>query len=159
MINYLSAVLFVKDIQISKQFYTDILEMEPEMDFGKNIGFKNGLSIWEIRPDHIISNKSVSDQRINNCEFYFETDDLRGTFEKIKTKGIEFMHEIHEEPWGQMTIRFYDPDRHLIEIGETMEAFVLRFYYQKLSVEEISARTHIPVNVVEQIIQNTQIFH
>jgi len=157
MVSYNSSVIFVKDIEVSKKLYIDLLDQEIEFDFGKNIGFIGGLSLWEMRSDHIISQKTISDSRYNNCELYFETDNLGETYKKLKNASVQFLHEIHEEQWGQLTIRFFDPDHHLVEIGETMETFVLRLYYQKLSVDEISQKTSVPVPIIEQIIQNTQI--
>ncbi|RKX68718.1 hypothetical protein DRP43_05215, partial [candidate division TA06 bacterium] len=49
----------------------------------------------------------------------------------IKSKNIEFLHEIHEEPWGQRTIRFFDPDNHLIEIGEPLPIFIKNMNIKK----------------------------
>jgi len=43
-----STAIFVKDIAISKDFYIGLLEMEVDMDFGKNVILKNGFAIWEI---------------------------------------------------------------------------------------------------------------
>ena len=48
MLTYASTVLFVKDINKSKRFYCDLLELEINHDFGTNIEFKLGLSIWQI---------------------------------------------------------------------------------------------------------------
>ncbi|NCU32068.1 MAG: hypothetical protein EOM23_03850 [Candidatus Moranbacteria bacterium] len=48
---------------------------------------------------------------------------IEEAFEKLKSDGVEFLHKIQEKPWGQKTIRFFDPDRHLIEIGEVLKMF------------------------------------
>ena len=52
--------------------------------------------------------------------------------------GVKFLHEINEEEWGQRTIRFFDPDNHLVEIGDTMRTFVLRLFKQGLTTSQIS---------------------
>ena len=44
---YQAAVFFVSDINKSKQFYSEILEQKIVADFGKNVGFEGGLSIWD----------------------------------------------------------------------------------------------------------------
>lgn len=54
-----------------------------------------------------------------------------------------------EYPWGQRVIRFYDPDMHIIEVGEPMENVVKRFIDQGLSVEETSKRTQHPIEFVK----------
>ena len=82
----------------------------------------------------------------------FETEDLVSVLEILKREKVLFLHEIHEEPWGQNTIRFFDPDNHLIEIGESMKQFVSRFYNQGLSVEQVSKKTSVPIDEVKRLI-------
>ena len=50
-----SSVIFVNDIEKSKDFYVRLLNQEIEHDFGKNVILKNGLSLWEINPEHVIN--------------------------------------------------------------------------------------------------------
>jgi hypothetical protein len=33
---------------------------------------------------------------------------------------VELIHPILQQAWGQRVFRFYDPDRHIVEIGEPM---------------------------------------
>ena len=61
---------------------------------------------------------------------------------------------VTEETWGQLTIRFYDPENNLIEIGETIPCFVKRFYNQGMTIEEVSQRTLVPLEFVKGICQN-----
>ncbi len=151
-----SPALFVNDIEISRNFYTGILGLTVELDFGKNVIFKNGFAIWEIRKDHIIPStlglEKISDGRYIRFELYFETDNLDEIFDNLKTKGVKFLHEVHEEPWGQHTIRFFDPDNHLIEIGESMKRFISRFHDQGLTPDQISGRTSVPVEEVRRLL-------
>jgi len=152
----MSIALFVKDIEVSKDFYVNILQQQIELDFGKNVIFKAGFVIWEIRDSHIIPAKvgldKMYDYSVNRFELYFETNNILENFRNLKSKNVLFLHEIHEEIWGQQTIRFFDPDNHLIEIGESMEQFVSRFYKQGLTIEQVSARTYVPVEEVKRLI-------
>jgi len=43
----MSIALFVRDINISKNFYINILQQQIDLDFGKNVVFKAGFAIWE----------------------------------------------------------------------------------------------------------------
>ncbi|MFQ3579734.1 MAG: VOC family protein, partial [Bacteroidales bacterium] len=148
-------VLFVKDIEQSKKFYSYILKQEILHDFRTNIIYKSGFALWQIRDNHIIpSNLSTLNTTVNRFELYFETDELDTVFMELKANNIEFLHEIIEEVWGQRTIRFFDPENHLIEIGETLEQFVLRFYNQGSTIQQVSERTHVPVTEVERLINN-----
>lgn len=151
-----STAIFVKDIEVSKKFYIDLLGMLIDSDFGKNVIFKNGFAIWEIQNNHIIPKSlgldKISDSEINRFELYFETENLPDIFKTLKNKNVKFLHQIHEEPWGQRTIRFFDPDNHLIEIGESMRQFVSRFYNQGLTIEQVSRRTSVPIEDVKRLI-------
>lgn len=151
-----STSLFVKDIEISKDFYVNILKLSVDLDFGKNVIFKNGFSVWEIRDNHIIPTalglERITNAEVNRFELYFETEHLTQLFETLKSRNVRFLHEIHEEIWGQRTIRFFDPDNHLIEIGESMKQFVSRFYKQGLTVEQVSERTFVPVEKIKRLL-------
>jgi catechol 2,3-dioxygenase-like lactoylglutathione lyase family enzyme len=151
-----SAVLFVKDIEISKSFYIGILGLSVDLDFGINVIFKNGFAIWEIQDNHVIPMTlgldEIADSKINRFELYFETENLSEIYKTLKSKDVPFLNEVHEEPWGQLIIRFFDPDNHLIEIGESMRQFVCRFYNQGLSIEQVSKRTSVPVEEIKKLI-------
>lgn len=149
-----SIVLFVKDIERSKKFYTEVLGQEMEYDFGNNVALKSGITLWKIMPDHIIS-RSGKHNKTNITkafEVYFETDDLEPVQKIVAKNHLETLHDLMEEPWGQRTIRFYDPDKNLIEIGETLETFVRRMALSGMKPEEISVKTTIPVQIVKRLL-------
>ncbi len=154
----LATVLFVKDISVSKHFYSNILGEEIKLDFGKNVIYKSGFAIWEIRETHIIPSSlglnNLYDRSINRFELCFETEDIDSVFDMLKHHEIRFLHEIIEEIWGQRTIRFFDPDNHLIEIGERLEQFVIRFHKQGLTIDQVSERTFVPIAEVERIVKH-----
>jgi catechol 2,3-dioxygenase-like lactoylglutathione lyase family enzyme len=150
-----SVVLFVRDIESSKKFYTEILGQEVEYDFGNNIGLKNGISLWKMMPGHVIR-RSRKHSRVKSTkafEIYFETDDLNAIQEIIVKHQLNILHDLMEEPWGQRTIRFYDPDNNLIEVGEKLETFVIRMAKSGMIPEEISAKTTIPVEIVKALLK------
>lgn len=151
-----STALFVKNIGVSKAFYTGVLGMNIDMDFGKNVIFREGFTIWEISENHILTEtigyESISDRNSNKFELYFETESIKEAFDTLKSRKVHFLHEIHEEPWGQFTFRFFDPDRHLIEAGESMPHFIKRFYDEGLTIDQVSARTSVPVEAVRQLL-------
>jgi catechol 2,3-dioxygenase-like lactoylglutathione lyase family enzyme len=155
-LKYHSAVAFVSDIKVSKQFYIEVLGLPIELDFGKNVILTGGITLWEINPNHIIPERlgldSIRDRGVNRFEFYFEVEDIETVSERVKTSGADFLHLLHEEPWGQRTIRFFDPDRHLIEIGESLPAFVTRLYNASMTPEQVSQKISIPLERVREIL-------
>jgi len=68
-IKFHSTAAFVKNIEVSKKFYTETLEQVIELDLGKNVILKGGITLWEINPNHIIPKKlgldSTVDEKIN----------------------------------------------------------------------------------------------
>jgi hypothetical protein len=88
-----------------------------------------------------------------NLEICFETDYYESVVAKLKNLDLKYLHETTEERWGQKTMRFYDPEDNLVEIGETIPCFVKRFRNQGLSAEEVSKKTSVPVEMVIEICQ------
>lgn len=149
-----SPVIFVNDIKKSKDFYIRLLDQSIEHDFGKNVILKSGLTLWEISPDHIINKQLNTDNVSNKFELYFESELIEETYEKLNDEGVEFLHGIHEEPWGQRTIRFFDYDNHLIEVGEPMETFVRNMHNKGLSAKQIAEKSGIPIETINGFLEN-----
>ncbi len=149
-----STVIITDDFEKMKTFYQDILLQEIEFDFGNCISFKNGLSLWKLKEEYPIAQKlghTFDPSGNKNLEICFETDDFAIVVEILKNQKINFLHEVAEEVWGQQTIRFYDPENNLIEIGETIPCFVKRFYNQGMSIDEVSKKTSVPLEMVNII--------
>jgi catechol 2,3-dioxygenase-like lactoylglutathione lyase family enzyme len=151
-ITLVSSVLFVRDIQASRRFYEEVLGQQVLMDHGLNVGFKGGFALWQV--DHaaetLFGAPYEGDLGEKNMELYFESSQLEAVCERLETAGVVFVHPLREQPWGQRVIRFYDPDRHILEIGEPMPAVIARFLSQGMTAEEIAQRTYMPVGVVRQ---------
>lgn len=148
---YICTLLAVKNMERAKRFYRDVLGLEVIADFGANVTLTGGIALqtadtWEgliqKRGDEIIFGN-------NACELYFEEDDMDAFAAKLDGMGnIEYVHPLLEHAWGQRVVRFYDPDRHVIEVGENMTMVVKRFLGAGLSAEETAARMDVPVDYV-----------
>ena len=44
-------------------------------------------------------------------------------YEVTRDFPIEYVNEDMKHDWGQRVVRIYDPDKHMIEIGEPMEVW------------------------------------
>jgi catechol 2,3-dioxygenase-like lactoylglutathione lyase family enzyme len=156
MIQFQSSVIFVKDIARSRQFYEGLLQQKVAMDHGLNVGFEAGFALWQVEHARQTIFGAAGDtgqlgQR--NFEIYFETDELDPIYQQITATGVPFVHPIHEQPWGQRVFRVYDPDGHIVEVGEPMPVVILRFLSMGMSPEAIAQRTSMPLSIVQQIIQ------
>jgi hypothetical protein len=117
-----------------------------QYDCGENVAFKGGFAIHDQTHFQKITGK-VNSEAIqldsNSFELYFETDSIEETSDMFHHQDVQFIHEIKKQPWGQRVMRIYDPDRHLIEIGETMEAvfaFTGKDFHWKKSLEKHRCR-------------------
>lgn len=142
-------LIAVKDIEISKKFYTEVLHQKIILDFGENVVFDGSFSIqsgfaelvgFDVR-------QMVSDSK--NFELYFEEENLDDFVTRLHDNSeIKYVHQIKEYGWGQRVIRFFDPDMHMIEVGESMDVVIKRFLKQGLSIEETAQRTQHPIEYV-----------
>ena len=145
---YISTLIAVSDMKKSKQFYHDVLGMKVVADFGANVTLDGGLVMqtmdtWKsfIRTDKVLLPNNAG-------ELYFEEEDLDAFLENLKQFDICYVHLLFEHRWGQRVVRFYDPDRHIIEVGEKLNTVILRFMEQGLSAEETAIRMDIPLDFV-----------
>ncbi len=156
-IKFQSSVIFTKDFGKMKDFYQNIMKQEIEFDFGNCIGFKCGLSIWSLQPEYTITKNlgySFNDNGNKNLELCFETDDFENIIADFEKIEIKYLHNVIEEKWGQRTIRFFDPEDNLLEIGETIFCFVKRFYNMGMTYEEIANRTSVPIEHIEKLLNS-----
>jgi len=143
-LSYHSVVLFVKDIKKSKSFYNDVMSIETEMDMGENVILRNGITLWQVSKNHIIP-QTVGLNKMKEkgyaFELCFETEDIKEIRSIVDVNHIPLVHDILEEPWGQFTLRVYDPDQNIVEIGETLKCFLTRMKSNGLSNEQMSTKT------------------
>ena len=43
----------------------------------------------------------------------------------MKNLDINYVHPVKEHSWGQRVVRFYDPDCHIIEVGENYKLYLV----------------------------------
>ena len=101
---------------------------------------------------NLINQKWKRDKQNGNFEICFETEDFDSICKTIKEQNIPMLHDLHEESWGQKTIRVFDPDNNLVEIGESIPTFIKRMYEEGMSVGEIVERSSVGKEEVEGMI-------
>ena len=55
-----------------------------------------------------------------NVVFYFVTPFIAEMYDRLKANQVSFIHEVQTQDWGEKCMRFYDPDGHIIEIGDAV---------------------------------------
>lgn len=147
---FLGTLISVSDIKKSRKFYEDVFGLKVAMDVGANLTFDCGLFLQQDYDKLLGIPKDKILKEPNNMEVYFEEEDL-DSFMKIlrKRSDIRYVHDVREYPWGQRVVRFYDPDGHIIEVGEDMKKVVERFLNSGLSKEQTAERMHISITDLE----------
>jgi predicted enzyme related to lactoylglutathione lyase len=159
-IRFISAVLFVKDMKMSRLFYEGLFGQKVETDFGKNVGYTSGLALWEVGVAH----KNIYDREYNdstplgrqNFEIYFESDDIEAAWQDLQVAEVNVIQPLYEQPWGQYTLRISDPDRHIVEVGEPMPLAIKRLAKEGFDSASIHTRTMMTVSVIENILQDDE---
>lgn len=154
MLKYMGPLFVVEDIAISRYFYEILLGQKVKFDFGVNITFEGDFS-FHLK-SHYLSLLDNADQysvtkKTHNVELCFETDEIEAVDQRLRAAGVAYLHEMREQPWAQRVIRLYDPDGHILEIGELMEVVILRLYRQGLSTDQVCDKTGMPREYIEGV--------
>ena len=145
---YKGPMLVVNDIDKSVEFYENILGMSVILDFGANKTLTGGLALQTAE-----TYKDFIDGRAlcfggNDFELYFEEDDFDNFISRLKSLEIEYVHPVKEHSWGQRVVRFYDPDKHIVEVGENLKSVCRRFLESGMTPEQTAERMDVPLKFV-----------
>lgn len=114
-------LIVVENMDCSKAFYKELFGLDVIRDFGGNVILTDGLvlqerKLWEnaIEKDIALGSHAMS--------LYFEESDMDAFLEKLAhcKQQIEYVTPLITHEWGQRVVRIYDPDKHVIEIGEKL---------------------------------------
>ena len=152
---YQCPLFAVQDVERSKKFYGELFNKYVVLDLGANVTFSGGFAIqqnfsWLTGiPEEEIRFKA------NNAELYFEVQDFDAFLELLQAHpGVRLVHPSKTYDWKQRVVRLYDPDFHIIEVGESMAVIARRLLAEGLSIEEIAAQIQHPIEFVKAAAKN-----
>ncbi len=154
-LNFHSSVIFCSDLNKQREFYEKFLGQKVGQDLGACIVFETGFSLWKLKKEFpIAAELGYTYEPIGNrnLELCFETDHFADSVEKVLMGDLRILHNVEEEEWGQYTIRFYDPEGNLVEIGESMKCMVKRMREGGQSIGEITKRSGLPKSYIEELL-------
>ena len=96
MINAVHAVVYTKQAEAVRAFFRDVLEL-PVVDAG------GGWLIYALPPAELGIHPTESDQEHGKHALFLMCDDIEGTVEDLKQKGVEFTQPIKNVGWGVLT--------------------------------------------------------
>lgn len=130
-VKFINPIPFVANLARAKTFYCDVLGLNILQDHGNFVQFDNGFALHEgmslhrtVFGEDAESGDAQAGDADNtqsygrgNLVLYFEDDELDATFDRICDQ-LNMIHDIQQQGWGQRVFRFYDPDGHIVEVGE-----------------------------------------
>ena len=149
----MNTMLVVTDMDKTVEFYKSVLGLEVVMDFGANKTLTGGLALQTLETyKEFIGTSDFSFGGIN-FELYFEEDNFDKFTNNLRKCDVQYIHPVKEHSWGQRVVRFYDPDRHIIEVGENMKVVCKRFIDSGMTPEQTAERMDVPVEYVNECMQ------
>ena len=146
---YQSTLIAVTDMARSLSFYREVLEQEVLLDYGENVTLACGVALQSLSGWKSFLGTEDVTLKGRAGELYFEEDDMDGFLQKLEGLDISYVHGVQIQPWGQRCVRFYDPDGHVIEVGENMVAVTKRFRDAGMTVAEIAGQMDIAEEYVQ----------
>ena len=141
-------MLVVSDMERSVDFYRRVLGLRVVMDFGANKTLTGGLALQTLESWRGFLATHALSFGGRDAEVYFEEEDFNGFVDRLSGLAVDYVRRVREHAWGQRVVRLYDPDRHIIEVGESLKAVCRRFLDSGLTPEQTAARMDVPLKFV-----------
>lgn len=142
-------MIIVTDIDKTVEFYKKVLGLHVIMDFGANKTLTGGLALQTAETYRDFIGTGDISFGGNNFELYFEEDDFDRFVNKLEEYDVEYVHPVKEHSWGQRVVRFYDPDKYIIEVGENIKVVCRRFLDEGMTPEQVAERMDVPMRFVK----------
>lgn len=151
-----AALLVVKNMERSVKFYKEVLGLRVTMDLGANVTLTGGVALQTQESWCEFISKDLQSISFggNAAELYFEEDKFDDFLKKLAAiKGIFYVHSVQQYSWGQRVIRFYDPDFHILEVGENIKSVCRRFLDSGMTIEAAAVRMNVPEKFVRACVR------
>ena len=90
MINAVHSILFARDADATRSFFTDVLEL-------RSVDAGGGWLIFALPPAELAVHPAAEG---GVQELYLMTDDLTGTLAQLRERGVEVAAEPSDQGWG-----------------------------------------------------------
>jgi predicted enzyme related to lactoylglutathione lyase len=115
MLNLNSILIFSENPKQLSDFYQKVFQKEPDMADHEYYGFVAGKTFLSIGPHDKVQGKNPAPERMM---FNFETNDVKGEFERLKSFGATVVAELYqmgEETEGWIAT-LADPDGNYFQL-------------------------------------------
>jgi catechol 2,3-dioxygenase-like lactoylglutathione lyase family enzyme len=109
-----SITFYVSNLEKSAKFYEETLGLEKKYEYSSYVGFECGGVEIGLIP------KLKEGQKVGPASpsVEFLVDDVEKVYKELKNKGVKFIKELHEQPWGGKQATFTDLDGNILEIAQ-----------------------------------------
>ncbi len=122
-LKFINALVFVADMERAIGFYRDLLDQKIAQHHGDFVQLENGLALHLGRAleTTMFGAPSADGEPYGrgNLALYFEVEDIAAAFARI-APAVGLIHPVQTQAWGQKVFRFYDPDGHIVEVGDPL---------------------------------------
>jgi catechol 2,3-dioxygenase-like lactoylglutathione lyase family enzyme len=130
-----------------------VLRQPLRFDFGRCQILECGIAIWELdENDPAMKAPGIGKGQNSRLELCFDTEDFEEDVKHVLSCSPKMLHDVAEEAWGQRTIRFFDPDGNLIELGESIPCFCRRLYSDGMTIEQVASKTGVAADKVREYV-------
>lgn len=115
--------LFVNDLQVSRDFYRDVLGFTVEREDKDYVVLHLGNVVFGLGEakglagGHYFNPELQSQRRGLGTEIVVEVPALEDTFARVKEKNVEILSGIKKRPWGLSDFRIADPDGYYLRLS------------------------------------------
>ena len=142
-------MLVVTDMERAVAFYQAVLGLHKIMDFGANVTLTGGVCLQTLDSWRQFIGTDRVELEGNAGELYFEEDDFDAFLQRLAGLEVRYVHPVREHQWGQRVVRFYDPDGHILEVGENLKAVCRKFLDSGMTPEQVAQRMDVPMKFVK----------
>ena len=146
----------VRDMERALAFYRGVLGLEVVHDFGANVVLTGGLSLQTLETWAEFLDKPTEIIRFggNDAEMYYVAEDFDAFLGVLKDHPeTKLGRPPVEHRWGQRAVRLYDPDGHIIEVGESLDKVAKRFRDSGLNEEGVARRMDISLEYARELLK------
>lgn len=105
---------YVSSLEKAAKFYEETLGLEKKLEYSSYVDFECGGVEIEL----ILKLKELQKISPASPSVEFLVDDVKKVCDKLKSKGVRSIKELHEEPWGGKQATFTNPDGNILEITQ-----------------------------------------
>lgn len=114
MINLTHSCLLTEDVKRMKEFYIDLLGVNPQVDNQGYVEFHLGdstiLAIFDISVHNTMAMEAARPQSNHSIILEFRVEDAGDEYERVKKMNVEIIKSLTTQAWGNTSFWFKDPD-------------------------------------------------